>query len=76
VLRTDHVALTHLMRTRDPVVQLARYLDTLAEYVFMVQYQPGESHMNADALSWCPCNRNSNSPLCKQCGPLLEPIDE
>ena len=35
-----------------------------------------ESHKNADALSQCPCNRNSNSPLCKQCGPLLEPIDE
>ena len=35
-----------------------------------------ESHKNAEALSWCPSNQKSNSQLCKQCGPLLEPIEE
>jgi len=74
VLHTDHAALTHLMRTPHPVVQSARYLDTLAEYEFTVQYRPRESHKNADALSRCPCNRNSNSPLCKQCGHCWSPL--
>jgi len=76
VLHTDHVALTHLRMTPHPVAQLERYLDTLAEYKFTVQYRPGESHKNADALSRHPCNRKLDSPLCKQCGPLLDPIDE
>jgi len=76
VLRTDHAALSHLKRTPHPVAQSARYLDILAEYNFTVKYRPGESHRNADALSRRPCNRYSVSPLCKQCGPLLEPIDE
>ena len=76
VLRTDHAALSHLKRTPHPVAQSARYLDILAEYNFTVKYRPGESHKNADALSRRPCNRYSASPLCKQCGPLLEPIDE
>jgi len=44
--------------------------------MYMVQYRRGESHKNTDALSRHPCNWNSNSPLCKQCGPLLEPTDE
>jgi len=76
VLRTDHAPLMHLMRTLHPVAQSARYLDTLAEYQFMVQYRPGVLHRNVDVLSKHPCNRDSSSPLCKQCGPLLEPINE
>ena len=51
VWHTDHAALTHLMRTPHPVAQSARYLDTLAEYQFTVQYRPGDSHKNTDALS-------------------------
>ena len=76
VLGTDHAVLTHLMRTPHPVAQSARHLDTLTECQFMVQYRPGVSHHNADALSRRPCKRELNAHFCKQCGTLLEPIDE
>ena len=75
VLRTDHSALTHLMRTPNPVAQSARYLDTLAEYQFTVQYRPGLSHKNADSLSRRPCDRGPDQPLCKQCGPVHPPLE-
>jgi len=75
VLRTDHAALTHLMRTPNPVAQSARYLDILAEYQFTVQYRPGLSHKNADALSRRPCGRGPDQPLCKQCGPIRLPSE-
>ena len=76
VLRTDHAALTHLMKVPNPVAQSARYLETIAEYKFSVQYRPGDSHRNADALSRCPCGRDHNAPPCRHCGPMLDPIDE
>ena len=58
VLRTYHAALTYLMKTPNPVGQSARYLTTLAEYNFSIQYRPGDAHRNADALSRRPCCRN------------------
>jgi len=76
VLRTDHAALTYLIKTPNPVGQSARYLTTLAEYNFSIQYRPGNSHRNADALSRRPCGRDRTAPVCRQCGPLLDPIDE
>ena len=69
VLRTDHAALTFLMKTPDPVGQSARYLDRLAEYMFEVVHRPGEQHRNADALSRRPCARDPDRPQCRQCGP-------
>jgi len=38
VLRTDHAALTYLKKTPHPVSQSARYLNTLEEYNYEVQY--------------------------------------
>jgi len=76
VLCTDHAALTHLLRTPNPVAQSARYLDTLAEYQFTPQYRPGLSHKNADALSRRPCSRDPDQPLCKQCRPFREPVSQ
>lgn len=76
VLRTDHAALTHRLRTPNPVAQLARYLDTLAEYQFIIHYQPGLLHHNADALSCRPCNRELNALRCQQCAPMLESMCE
>jgi len=57
------------------VAQSGRYLDTLAEYQFVVLWCR-ESHKNADVLSRRPYNRNLDSLMCKQCGPMLEPIVE
>ena len=76
VLRTDHTDLSHLKRTPHPVAQSARYLNTLAEYDYELQYRPGDLHQNADALSRRPCHRNASSPLCVKCGPILDPVDE
>jgi len=64
VLRTDYAALTHLFWTPHPVVQSARYLDTLIEYQFSVQYRLGLMHCNADAQSRRPCIRDSDVLLC------------
>jgi len=54
VLRTDHAALTYLMKTPNPVGQSAQYLDTLAEFDMEVVYRPGLQHKNCDALSRRP----------------------
>jgi len=76
VLRTDHAALSHLKRTPHPVAQSARFLNTLAQYDYDLQYRPRDLHRNADALSRRPCHRDVNPPLCVKCGPILDPIDE
>ena len=54
-LRTDHAALTSLMKTPEPVGQQARWLDLLAEYNFTILHRAGISHGNADGLSRRPC---------------------
>ena len=69
VLRTDHAALTYLMKTPEPSAQSARYLDKLAEYSFSIRHRAGALHRNADALSRRPCARDPGQPVCKQCGP-------
>jgi len=69
VLRTDHAALTFLMKTPVPVSQSARYLDRLAEYKLEVVHRPEEQHRNADALSRQPCARDPDGPQCRQYGP-------
>ena len=68
VIRTDHAALTHLMRTPEPLGQQARWLDLLAEYNFKIQHRAGTAHRNSDALSRRPCERDMDSE-CKQCRP-------
>jgi len=76
VLRMDHAALTYLKRTPHPVSQSARYLNTLEEYNYEVQYRPGDLHRNADALSRRPCHRNAKPPWCTKCRPILDPTDQ
>eukprot|EP00731_Ephydatia_muelleri_P008580 Em0004g918a len=39
----------------EPQRQVARWLESLAEYEFTVQHRPGKKHTNADALSRVPC---------------------
>ena len=62
MLRTDHAALTYLLRTPNPVGQSARYLDKLAEFQFEVVHRPGLQHANADALSRRPCDQDPEAP--------------
>ena len=55
LLRTDHAALTSLMRSPEPVGQQARWLDLLAEYSFRIEHRAGRLHSNSDSLSRRPC---------------------
>src|SRR5271165_7173130 len=74
LLRTDHAALTSLLKTPEPVGQQARWLDLLAEYPMDVQHRAGKQHINADVLSRRPCDRTVTDKPCaqKQC-PRGEP---
>ena len=56
-LRTDHGALKWLFGFRDPVGQVARWLQLLAEFDFEIEHRPGRCHTNADAMSRIPCNQ-------------------
>ena len=80
LLRTDHAALTSLLKTPEPVGQQARWLDLLAEYHFKIQHRAGVQHSNADSLSRRPCDRTERQEPCKQCPkgqPVLYcPVDE
>ena len=51
VLRTDHQALKWLMTLPEPRGRRARWLESLAEFVFEIHHRPGRQHANADALS-------------------------
>ena len=57
MIRTDHCALTYFKTTGEVMAQQARYLDTLANFDFAIEYRPNKhcadalSHSNADALS-------------------------
>jgi len=60
-VRTDHSSLRWLMSFKEPEGQLARWLEQLSEYDFMIEHRPGTRHANADGLSRLPCNG------CKYC---------
>ena len=55
LLRTDHSALTSLLKSPEPVGQQARWLDVLAEYDFRIEHRAGSQHNNSDSLSRRPC---------------------
>ena len=58
LLRTDHSALTSLLKAPEPVGQQARWLDLIAEYHFKIVHRPGTQHQNADSLSRRPVGTN------------------
>src|SRR5208282_2988193 len=66
VIRTDHAALTFLMKTPEPLGQQARWLDLLAEYNFVIRHRAGTAHANSDALSRRPCEV-IDEKSCSQC---------
>ncbi|UYV69434.1 K02A2.6-like, partial [Cordylochernes scorpioides] len=66
LIRTDHAALTWLLRMKNPEGQVARWLEKLQQYHFQIKHRLGRKHNNADALSRRPCGD------CKHC----ERIDE
>ena len=50
-LHTDHSSLQWLYNMKEPVGQLARWLEQLQEYDFAVIHRRGCNHGNADVLS-------------------------
>jgi hypothetical protein len=75
VLRTDHAALTYLLRTPEPVGQQARWLDLLAEYDPVIEHRAGTAHGNADALSRRPCVSHEGSE-CSQFSRWATPAND
>jgi len=70
ILRTDHHSLKWLKTFKQPEGILARWIETLAEYDYVIEHRPGRLHSNADALS---------RETCKQCWGKVAPthwIDE
>ena len=63
VIRVDHASLQWLLRFKEPEGQIARWLEKLQQYNFVVQHRPGKTHANADALSRRPCWQHQ----CKFC---------
>jgi hypothetical protein len=51
ILRTDHEALRWIKTMAEPKGMILRWLETLADFDFKVQYRKGTLHGNADALS-------------------------
>ena len=58
-VRTDHAALRWLLNFKNPEGQLARWMEVISEYDFVIEHRPGKKHANADGLS---------RQQCKQCG--------
>ena len=54
-VRTDHSALQWFRRSKEPIGQLGRWLETMEEYDYDIQFRPATKHGNADALSRRPC---------------------
>jgi len=78
IVRTDHAALTYLMKMPEPIGQQGRWLDLLGEYDITIQHRPGRVHGNSDAMSRRPCERGVEMDCC-QCSkatstPVSAPI--
>ena len=62
-VRTDHGALTWLLKFKNPEGQLARWLEVISQYKLTIIHRAGRAHSNADGLSRRPC---------PQCGRLQD----
>lgn len=51
VLRTDHIALKWLKTMDEPKGMTLRWLETLGNHEFTIQFRPGVKHGNADGMS-------------------------
>jgi len=55
IIRSDHVALSFLKRTKKPIAQQVRWLDFMEQFDLKIEHQAESSHRVADALSCRPC---------------------
>ena len=71
IVRSDHQALKWLFTLKDPKGRVARWIEILSAYNFIIEYRPGKQHANADSLSRCYNPRNCTCPEDEtlKCGP-------
>jgi len=72
VVRSDHQALKWLFSLKDPKSRIARWIEDLSEFDFVIEYRPGLKHNNSDGMSRCPNPRDCQCPesdTSLQCGP-------
>ena len=50
-VRTDHASLKWILKVKEPKDQLARWIQRLSVFDFVIEHRPGKKHGNADALS-------------------------
>ena len=58
-VRTDHSALQWFRRSKEPIGQPGRWLETMEEFEFEIEHRSAAKHGNADALSRRPCVKQS-----------------
>ena len=75
-VRTDHQALKWLFSLKDPKDRVARWIETLSEFHFDVEYRQGTKHGNADGMSRCPNPHDCHCPETEErslaCGPCTK----
>jgi len=81
ILRTDHYSLKWLRTFERPEGILARWIETLAEFNFVVEHRPGRLHSNADAVSRITCKQcwGKVAPTvwideCERADEIVEPL--
>ena len=57
ILRTDHHSLKWLKTFKRPEGILARWIETLSEFLITIEHRPGRVHSNADGLSRQHCKQ-------------------
>lgn len=55
LLRTDNSAVSWVRNLKNPMGQMARWLQEIENYDITVTHRPGSKHTNADAMSRNPC---------------------
>ena len=55
IIRRDHSALRWVTLCKEPQDQMARWLEVLSQFDFVVQHRVGKKHGNADGPSRIPC---------------------
>ena len=64
-IRSDHGSLQWILNFKNCEGQLARWLETLGNYQFTIEYRAGRIHNNCDALSRRPC-ADKHCPHCER----------
>jgi transposase InsO family protein/DNA-binding MarR family transcriptional regulator len=62
LVRSDHQALVWLFSLKEPNGKIARWIEILAPYDFVIEYRAGKKQAHCDALSRCESPRDCTCP--------------